>query len=92
MEAGSNRTAKASSIEKPRITASTQIRNAALTLRGKFAKFFKIKLGDTVLNAAMWDYVDVTLRFEGIVMPLFLCIFEIYFPSLWRTFCVFLSV
>ena len=36
----------------------------ALTLRGKSAKYFKIKPGDTVLNAAMWDYVDVTLRFE----------------------------
>ena len=92
MEAGSKRTANASSIEKPRITASTQIRNVALTLRGKSAKYFKIKSGDTVLNETMWDYVDVLLRSEGIVMPLFLCNFEIYFPSLWRTFCGFLSV
>ena len=62
MEAGSKRTANASSIEKPRITASTQIRSAALTLRGKSAKYFKIKPGDTILNGAMLDYVDVFLR------------------------------
>ena len=61
-EAGSKRTAKANSIEKLRITASTQIRSAALTLRGKSAKYFKIKPGDTILNGAMLDYVDVFLR------------------------------
>jgi len=34
----------------------------ALTLRGKSAKFFKIKLGDTIFNGSMWDYVDTFLR------------------------------
>jgi hypothetical protein len=34
----------------------------ALTLRGKSAKFFKIKLGDTIFNGSMWDYVDVLLK------------------------------
>ena len=55
MEAGSKRTANASSIEKHRVNVSTQIRNAALQLRGKSAKFFKIKLGDTGLNAEMGE-------------------------------------
>ena len=48
----------------------------ALTLRGKSAKYFKIKLGDTIFNGSMWYYVDVILKFEGIAMLLFLCIFE----------------
>ena len=34
----------------------------ALTLRGKSAKFFNIKPGDTALYTAMWDYVDTFLR------------------------------
>ena len=34
----------------------------ALTLRGKSAKYFKIKLGDTIFNRAMWDHVDMFLR------------------------------
>ena len=53
MEAGSKRTAKANSIEKPKINASIQSRKTALTLRGKSAKYFKIKLGGTILNGAM---------------------------------------
>ena len=53
MEAGSKRTAKANSIVKPKINASIQSRKTALTLRGKSAKYFKIKLGDTILNGAM---------------------------------------
>ena len=76
MEAGSKRTAKANSIVKPKINASIQSRKTALTLRGKSAKFFKIKLGDTIFNGSMWYYVDVILKFEGIAMLLFLCIFE----------------
>ena len=75
MEAGSKRTAKANSIVKPKINASIQSRKTALTLRGKLAKFFKIKLGDTIFNGSMCNYVDVILRFKGIVMTLFLCIF-----------------
>ena len=77
MEAGSKRTANASSIEKPRITASTQIRNAALTLRGKSAKYFKIKPGDTILNGSMWDYVDVILKifYEDTFLRTFVCEF-----------------
>jgi len=47
-----------------------------LKLRGKSAKYFKIKLGDTIFNGSMWYYVDVILKFEGIAMLLFLCIFE----------------
>ena len=34
----------------------------ALTLRGKSAKYFKIKPGDTILNRAMRDYEDVFQR------------------------------
>ena len=60
MEAGSKRTAKANSIVKLKINASIQSRKTALTLRGKSAKFFKIKLGDTIFNGSMWDYEDVT--------------------------------
>ena len=62
MEAGSKRTAKASSIAKHNTTRSKQIKNTALKLRGKSDKYFKIKPGDTILNAAMWDYVDLFLR------------------------------
>ena len=72
MEAGSKRTAKANSIAKHNTARSKQIKNAALTLRGKSAKFFKIKLGDTIFNGSMWYYVDVILKFEGIAMLLFL--------------------
>ena len=50
---GSKRTAKASSIAKHNTTKSKHIKNAALTLRGKSAKDFSIKLGDTKFNAAM---------------------------------------
>ena len=59
MEAGSKRTANANSIAKHKITRSKHIKKAALILRGKSAKYFKIKLGDTILNGAMWDYEDV---------------------------------
>ena len=31
----------------------------ALTLRGKSAKYFKIKLSNTVFNGEMWDYEDL---------------------------------
>jgi hypothetical protein len=48
-EAGSKRTAKASSIAKHSTTKSKHIKKAALTLRGKSAKDFSIKLGDTIL-------------------------------------------
>jgi len=77
MEAGSKRTAKASSIEKPRITASIQIRNAALTLRGKSAKYFKNKLSDTIFNGSMCDYVDVILKifYEDTFLRTFVCEF-----------------
>ena len=47
-------------------------RIAKLQLRGKSVKYFKIKLGDTIFNGSMWDYVDVILKFEGIAMLLFL--------------------
>ena len=47
----------------------------ALTLRGKSAKFFKIKLGDTELYSAMWDYVDVLLNIfrEDTILRTFVC-------------------
>ena len=61
-EVGLKRTAKASSTAKHSTTKSKQIKNAALTLRGKSAKFFKIKRGDTALYTAMRDYVDVLLK------------------------------
>jgi hypothetical protein len=51
--AGSKRTANASSIAKHNTTKSKHIKKAALTLRGKSAKDFSIKLGDTKFNAAM---------------------------------------
>ena len=44
MEAGSNRTAKASNIEKHNTEKSKQTRNKALKLRGKSEKYFKIEL------------------------------------------------
>ena len=59
MEAGSKRTAKANSIVKPKINTSIQSIKTALTLRGKSAKYFKIKLGDTIFNESMCDYVDM---------------------------------
>ena len=62
MEAGSKRTAKANSIAKHNTAKSIPNKNAALTLRGKSAKYFKMKLGDTIFNAAMQDYVDVLLK------------------------------
>ena len=67
-EAGSKRIAKASSIAKHNTTKSKQIKNTALKLRGKSVKFFINKISDTIFNESMWDYVDVILRFEGIVM------------------------
>ena len=76
MEAGSKRAAKASSTAKHNTEKSKHINNPALKLRGKSAKYFKIKLGDTIFNGSMWYYVDVILKFEGIAMLLFLCIFE----------------
>jgi phosphotransferase system HPr-like phosphotransfer protein len=48
-EAGSKRTAKASSIAKHNTTKSKHNKKVALTLRGKSAKDFSIKLGDTIL-------------------------------------------
>jgi hypothetical protein len=48
-----------------------QSRKTALTLRGKSAKYFKIKLGDTIFNGSMCDYVVVILRLEGIVIAFF---------------------
>ena len=33
-----------------------------MTLRGKSAKFFKIKLGNTIFNGSMCDYVDVIFK------------------------------
>jgi hypothetical protein len=78
--AGSKRTAKASIIVKPNTKRSKQIKNAALNLRGNSAKVFKNKLGDIIFNESMWDFVNVILRFEGIVMPKFLCIFKTLHP------------
>ncbi len=77
MEAGSKRTVKANSIVKPKINASIQSRKTALTLRGKSAKFFKIKLGDTIFNGSMWDYVDVILKifYEDTFLKIFVCEF-----------------
>ena len=61
-EVGLKRTAKASSIAAHSTTKSKHIKKAALTLRGKSAKFFKNKISDTIFNGSMWDYVDVFLR------------------------------
>ena len=62
MEAGSKRTANANSIAKHKITRSKHIKKAAFILRGKSAKYFKIKLGDTIFNGAMFDKEPVFFR------------------------------
>ena len=49
----------------------------ALTLRGKSAKYFKIKLGDIIFKESMFDYVDVMLRFKCIVLSFFVGIFKL---------------
>ena len=56
-EAGSKRTAKASSNVKHSTTKSKHNKKVALTLRGKSAKFFKIEY--TIFNGAMWNCVDM---------------------------------
>ena len=74
-EAGSKRTAKASNIVKHNITKSKQIKNIALTVRGESAKYFKIKLGDTIFNGSMCNYVDVLLKIfrEDTILRTFVC-------------------